>query len=59
MAKKHVKKVWKDFEVVKVKLNPEQAVLSCCDLDRQITGGGTQCITVTCAPGLTEGTASS
>lgn len=31
MSKKGSKKVWKDFEVTKVKLNPEQAVLSCCD----------------------------
>ncbi|MCX5751002.1 MAG: hypothetical protein NT099_04990 [Candidatus Saganbacteria bacterium] len=25
------KKAWKDFEIAKVKLNPEQAVLSCCE----------------------------
>lgn len=24
-------KKWVDFEITKVKLNPEQAVLSCCD----------------------------
>lgn len=27
---KYKKKRWKSFEVTKVKLNPEQAVLSCC-----------------------------
>ncbi|MCX5751000.1 MAG: hypothetical protein NT099_04980 [Candidatus Saganbacteria bacterium] len=31
MTKKIVKKVWKNFEIIKVKLNPEQAVLSCCN----------------------------
>ncbi|MCX5751842.1 MAG: hypothetical protein NT099_09350 [Candidatus Saganbacteria bacterium] len=30
MAKKISKKAWKNFEITKVKLNPEQAVLSCC-----------------------------
>jgi hypothetical protein len=25
------KKIWKNIEITKVKLNPEQAVLSCCD----------------------------
>ena len=28
-----VKKAWRVFEITKVKLNPEQAVLSCCQGD--------------------------
>ncbi len=30
---KRIKKKWKDFEITKVKLNPEQAVLSCCAVE--------------------------
>jgi len=31
MAKRKTnKKKWKDFEITRVRLNPEQAVLSCC-----------------------------
>ena len=44
MAKK---KCWTDFELTKVKLNAEQAVLSCCDnVGRSSTGGGVQCDTM-------------
>lgn len=31
MRKIKTKKAWKSFEITKVKLKPEQAVLSCCD----------------------------
>jgi len=36
------KRPWKKMEICKVKLNPEQAVLSCCDSVRRqevMTGG--------------------
>lgn len=35
------KKKWVDFEITKVKLNPEQAVLSCCEsVSKPAVGGG-------------------
>ncbi len=43
---KSKKRKWKNFEITKVKLNPEQAILSCCDQADSARGGrssGMQC----------------
>ncbi|MDD5070527.1 MAG: hypothetical protein PHV17_07330 [Candidatus Omnitrophica bacterium] len=38
--KRKRKKTWKKMEISKVKLNPEQAVLSCCDsAERAVVSG--------------------
>ena len=43
------KKKWVDFEITKVKLNPEQAVLSCCDsTDKSILVEEYQCTDDSC-----------
>ncbi|MDD4295324.1 MAG: hypothetical protein PHP69_07450 [Candidatus Omnitrophica bacterium] len=53
MKKKQIPpKKWVKTEVVRIKLNPEQAVLSCCDSqDKRNTLGGTQCSTGNCGTG--------
>ena len=45
MKKAIAKKDWDNFEITIVKLNPEQAVLSCCSQDwsRVSTEGGLTC----------------
>ncbi len=38
------KRDWKNFEILKVRLNPEQAVLSCCVLgEKGMIGEDQQC----------------
>ncbi|MCX5751845.1 MAG: hypothetical protein NT099_09365 [Candidatus Saganbacteria bacterium] len=62
MAKKIAKKAWKDFEITKVRLNPEQAVLGCCDNEARANlydEGLRQC-TISCShDGEPHGTSSS
>jgi len=52
MQKKKIrssKKKWKDMEIIAVKLNPEQAVLSCCWSQTRVGAwGGTMCSTQHC-----------
>lgn len=55
MEKRSVKqkKAWKNIEITRVKLNPEQAVLSCCDSSTKNEQTGTnQChdIIPICSP---------
>ena len=55
IEKKKIKLHWKTMEIMKVKLNPEQAVLSCCDSDIKAFGdwpsAGFQCHVGPCAAG--------
>jgi len=53
---------WSPFTVTRVKLNPEQAVLSCCDStgrDLAVTTQGKQCIQYACDVGWVTDTPSS
>lgn len=37
------KREWKDMEITRVKLNPEQAVLTCCDTTNRSVAAYSQC----------------
>lgn len=50
---KNKKRTWEDFKVIKVKLNPEQAVLTCCqNAPRLSTSGTPQCDAGPCPGGF-------
>ena len=53
-SKKKMK--WITMEITRVKLNPEQAVLSCCDADNRLKyttqAGGVQCYVPVCGPNM-------
>ncbi len=43
-SRKQSKRQWTDFEITRIRLEPEQAVLSCCDgTNRNAIDGTTQC----------------
>lgn len=56
-SSKHSKAKWSDMSVTRVHLNPEQAVLSCCDSSGKGAGGacGFQCGEPNCDIGETCG----
>lgn len=53
------RKAWKSFEITKVRLNPEQAVLSCCDATGKSDGTLNQCQAGPSCFGLSGAAASS
>ncbi|MFA7114537.1 MAG: hypothetical protein WC214_03635 [Candidatus Omnitrophota bacterium] len=61
MNKKTIKnKKWITPEIIRIKLNPEQAVLSCCDSSLKIAiYSEIQCMTLTVCGGSMEGHLSS
>ncbi|MDD4294186.1 MAG: hypothetical protein PHP69_01575 [Candidatus Omnitrophica bacterium] len=55
MRKRKIKK-WANFQIIKISLNPEQAVLSCCDTS--IKAGITTPFDFQCNPGFCAGSGS-
>ena len=55
MARNKKKRPFKTMEITRIKLNPEQAVLSCCEQpEKPEVSGEQQCVMMMCNPNTNE-----